>query len=221
MGRSHVAHLNGIPIFYERSGAGRPLVMVHGNGEDHGIFREAEALLRQSFDCILVDSRGHGRSGRVPELHYTDMAEDMLALLERLELRNVLFYGFSDGGIVGLLTASQTDRIGTLVVSGANLRPEGVKPGLLAQLRLRQLLRPDPLAALMLREPDIRDEQLRAIRCETLVLAGSRDLIRESETRHIANTIPEAKLRILEGEDHGSYIVHSETIARILLEYSF
>ena len=121
---------------------------------------------------------------------------------------------------MGLLTASQTDRIGTLVVSGANLRPEGVKPGLLARLRLRQLLRPDPLAALMLREPDIRDEQLRAIRCETLVLAGSRDLIRESETRHIANTIPEAKLRILEGEDHGSYIVHSEKIARILLEYS-
>ena len=214
-----IAHVNGVELYFEKTGSGRPLLMLHGNGEDHTIFREAAAKLSQRYTCYVLDSRGHGRSTRVAPLHYRDMAADVLDFLEAYELQNVLLYGFSDGGIVGLLTASQTDRIGTLVVSGANLRPEGVKPGLRARLRLRQLVRPDPLAALMLREPDIRDEQLRAIRCETLVLAGSRDLIRESETRHIAETIPEAKLRILEGEDHGSYIIHSETIADLILNF--
>ena len=52
----------------------------------------------------------------------------------------------------------------------------------------------------------------------TLVLAGSKDLIRESETRLIAESIPGARLRILKGEKHGSYIVHSTKIAAIIEE---
>ena len=51
------------------------------------------------------------------------------------------------------------------------------------------------------------------------MLAGSKDLIREKETRRIAAAIPGAQLQILEGEDHGSYIIHSETIADLILNY--
>ena len=54
------------------------------------------------------------------------------------------------------------------------------------------------------------------IKARTLVIAGSRDLIRESETRKIAESIPHAELMILKGEGHGSYIVHSTKIADIL-----
>ena len=50
----------------------------------------------------------------------------------------------------------------------------------------------------------------------TLVTAGSKDLIREDETRLIAKSIPGAKLMILEGEGHGTYIVHKTKIAEIL-----
>ena len=71
----------------------------------------------------------------------------------------------------------------------------------------------------MLREPSISDETLRAIRARTLVLAGSGDLILPEETRHIAAAIPGAQLRILEGEDHGSYIVHSTKIAELIRDF--
>lgn len=214
-----IANCGEVQLYYEKSGRGRPLVLVHGNGEDHSIFNEAVALLRERFTCYALDSRGHGRSSRDLPLHYRAMAADVCAFLEALELRDVLFYGFSDGGIVGLLAAGMTERITGLAVSGANLSPRGVKESLRLRIALENLLRPNPLLQLMLREPDISDEELRSIRAKTLVLAGSGDLIRERETRHIAETVPGASLRILPGEDHGSYIVHSEKIARILLAF--
>ena len=71
----------------------------------------------------------------------------------------------------------------------------------------------------MMTEPDLTYEQLAAIQTPTLVLAGSRDVIDEADTRFIAASIPGASLKILEGEDHDSYIVHSTKVAELILEY--
>ena len=71
----------------------------------------------------------------------------------------------------------------------------------------------------MLKEPHILAEDLAAIHARTLVVAGSRDIIREENTRFIAETIPGAELMILPGEDHGSYIVHSDRISQIILDF--
>ena len=186
--------VNGIQLFYTKTGQGRPLIMVHGNSEDHTIFDEAIGVLKEHFTCYAIDSRGHGKSSPCRELHYKDMAADMIAFMTELDLTDVAFYGFSDGGIVGLLAAMDSARITNLIVSGANISTKGTKLGF------------------------IQPAQLSAIRVPTLVLAGSRDLIRESETRLIAESIPGARLQILKGESHGSYIVHSTKIASIIEE---
>ncbi len=213
------AHVNGIDLYYEMTGSGRPLMMVHGNGEDHTIFDEAVGLLKDRFACFCVDSRGHGQSTQVSELHYDDMAADVIALIEALDLHEVAFYGFSDGGIIGLLAAARCDRITSLIVSGANLTPRGVKPWLRLMLRCMYLFRRDPKIRLMLREPDIPDSLLKSITARTLVLAGSKDLVVEKETRRIAAVIPGAKLSILPGEGHGTYIVHSERIGKLISDF--
>ena len=215
-----VANVNGVELFYEVSGAGRPLVMVHGNGEDHTIFDEAAEYLQQRYTCYRIDSRGHGESSPVSELHYADMAGDVIAFLEQLDLQNVIFYGFSDGGIIGLLAAAECQRITAVIVSGANLTPAGVKPGLRLLLRLIYIFNRDPKIRLMLREPHIGDETLGRIRAKTLVLAGSRDLVLERETRRIAAAIPGAKLKILDGQRHGSYIIHNETIGKLIADFA-
>ena len=214
-----IAKANGVELYYEKSGAGRPLLLVHGNGEDHSIFNEAVKELKRDFCCYTVDSRGHGRSSRVPTLHYENMADDMIAFMEALNLRDAVFYGFSDGGVVGLIAASRCARITTLIVSGANLSPKGVARKIRLSIWAWNLLKPDDKLALMLREPQISEDTLRAIRAETLVLAGSGDLILPEETRRIAAGIPGAKLQIVQGEDHGSYIVHSTRIAAIIREF--
>lgn len=215
-----IAEVNGINLYYEKNGEGRPLVMVHGNGEDHTIFDEAVRELREHYACYCLDSRCHGASTDTAELHYRDMATDVILFLRALDLKDVIFYGFSDGGIVGLMAASRCERITTLIVSGANTSPKAVKLWLRLVIRGSYLFKKDKKLALMLREPDIADEELRRIRASTLVLAGSGDLIPEKETRHIASLIPGAELQILKGEDHGSYIVHSTKIAGLIRDFA-
>ena len=207
---------NGIQIYYEVKGNGRPLILLHGNGEDHMIFDESAEVLAQQYTCYLVDSRGHGQSTSVAELHYQDMADDMIALMEKLDLNNVAFYGFSDGGIIGLLTAMRCDRITDLITSGANLTPNGVKPWLKRFIQGMYFLTKDPKMRLMLEEPHITRDELQNIHARTLILAGSHDAVKEKETLQIAEGVPNATLRIIDGETHGSYIVHSRKIADLL-----
>ena len=213
------AFVNGLRLFYACAGQGRPLVLLHGNCEDHGIFDEAVAVLRDHFTCYCLDSRGHGQSDRVDELHYEDMAADLLAFLEEPDLRDAVLCGYSDGGIVSLLAARRTDRIKDLIVCGANTHPRGLKRRAYRNICHEHRQDPDMYNAVMLREPHITAEHLAAIQARTLVVAGSRDIIRETDTRFIASTIPGAKLLILPGEDHGSYIDHSEKIAHIILDF--
>ena len=210
--------VNGIQLFYTKTGQGRPLIMVHGNSEDHTIFDEAIEVLKEHFTCYAIDSRGHGQSTPCRELHYKDMAQDMISFMTELDLSDVAFYGFSDGGIVGLYAAMSCGRITNLVVSGANITPKGTKLWFRLLIDGMSMIKRDPLIDLMKNEPNITTEELAGIKVRTLVLAGSRDLIRESETRTIAESIPGAQLRILKGESHGSYIVHSTRIAGILKE---
>jgi len=217
-----IARINDLELYYERSGcgeAGRPLLMLHGNGEDHTIFDKALPELTDRFDCYLIDSRGHGKSTPVDEFHYEEMAADMVGFMELLDLTDVVFYGFSDGGIIGLLAAGMSDRISELIISGANTSPAGLKRRLLLEFRLKYLFHKEALTRLMLKEPNINDSYLKGIQARTLVLAGSKDLIRLHHTRHIADSIPRAELRILEGEDHGSYIVHDSRIGNIIREW--
>lgn len=212
------ANVNGIKMYYVVHGSGRPLIMVHGNSEDQNIFYDARVLLSKHFTVYTVDSRGHGHSTRVEEFHYQDMADDMIEFMEQLDLQDVVFYGFSDGGIIGLLAAMRCSRIGMLITSGANLTPQGVKAPLRLFVKAAYAVTKDPKMKLMLVEPDIPVEDLAKIKVPTVVIAGEKDVVLEKETAKIAMSIPGAKLRILPGEGHGSYIVHKSRIADIILE---
>lgn len=211
--------LNDVTLSYEVIGHGKPMVFVHGNGEDHRIFDKTADVLKDQFTCYLVDSRGHGKSSEIASFHYREMAMDMILFMDKLGLQDVTFVGFSDGGIIGLLAAGMTRRITRLVVCGANTKPSGLKAHFLIGMRIANFFKRDPLIKLMLTEPDITDDELSRISAKTLVLAGSRDLIRREETDHIADTVPNAQEHILPGETHMSYVVHSDKLAHEILTF--
>ena len=212
--------VNNVNLYYEVAGSGAPLVMVHGNGETHAIFDKALPLLAEHFTCYLLDSRGHGQSQPVTEYHYADMAEDVFQFIQALHLEHVTYYGFSDGGIIGLLLAAKHPRLlEKMVISGANTRPDAVVKRIVRLFKVINFLHKNPLFELILTEPHITKEQLQAIETPTLVLAGSKDLVLEEDTRFIAESIPHATLKILPGESHTSYIVHKEKIAELILDY--
>ena len=212
--------LNGQIIYYEKTGEGSPVILVHGNNETHKIFDALIPQLSKKHTVYAIDSRGHGLSASVDEFHYDDMANDMIAFIQALDLINLAFYGFSDGGIVGLLAASKCPAMfSALAVSGANLTPSGWKFFSRLSVRLHYIKKKSPLISLMLKEPHISKSDLGKITIPTLVLAGSKDIIKKSETKRIAASIPDSILKILPGETHSSYVVHSPKLFPILDEF--
>ncbi|MGN0341911.1 MAG: alpha/beta fold hydrolase [Roseburia sp.] len=212
--------LNGQILYYEKTGEGQPFILVHGNGGSHEVFDVLTSQLSEHYTVYGIDSRGHGLSATPTELHYIDMAEDIAAFIDALELERPLFYGFSDGAIVGLLLASMyPSKLDKLMISGANLNPKDLKGSFYRHLKKEYKKNPRELHRLMLEEPNITEEDLHDITIPTLVLAGEKDLIKKKVTQKIAQHIEHATLVIVPGEDHGSYVEHSEKLYPLLMDF--
>lgn len=209
--------LNGQIIYYEKTGEGSPVILMHGNGETHKIFDVLIPKLAEKHTVYAMDSRGHGLSASAGEFHYEDMAEDVFSFVQALELVKPAFFGFSDGGIAGLIAASKHPALfSALAAGGANMTPSGLKFSARQNIRLSYLKKKDPLTGLMLKEPHITKADLSRIRIPTLILAGSKDMVKTSETKKIAAAIPDASLKILKDETHASYVVHSPKLFPLL-----
>lgn len=202
-----------IRLHYVERGAGVPLVLLHGNGEDGSYFVHQMDYFSQQYRVIALDTRGHGKSprGSAP-FTLEQFAQDLKDTLDRLGLTRVLLLGFSDGANIALIfTLRWPQYVEKLVLNGGNLDPKGVKWSVQLPIcmgyRLVCLLeaidrRAWPkreLLELMVKQPNLRPGQLSAILCPTLVVAGERDIIRGEHTVCIARSIPGAELAILPG----------------------
>ena len=210
---------NGIILHYEKAGNGPALIMSHCNSMSSRIFKRAVKILKERFTVYTVDSRDHGKSTKVKTLHYEDMAQDMYEFITNLEIEKPIFYGFSDGGIIGIILASQhPDLLSKLVISGASLSPESTKEAPMKFFKLWSHIDRSDKMQIMMREPNITDNMLKAITVPTFVTCGTNDLIKQSHTDHIAQTIPNATLKIFDGKSHSNYINNSPIIANYLME---
>ncbi len=216
-----LVHINGLTLHYEVAGEGKPVVLLHGNGEDHSIFGLlTEQLMDAGYRVYALDSRGHGANEPLEEYHYADMAEDVYEFIRAMKLTKPALYGHSDGGIIGLmLEIRHPGTLGALAISGTNLSPRGLIPGFIEEYTAINREHPDPLVTLMLTEPEIEAGELHRIRIPVLVTAGEHDLILRSETEIITSSLPNARMVIVPGEDHGSYIIGSRIMGELLLDF--
>lgn len=215
-----ILNINEIDLFYEKYGSGQPIILVHGNGENHNIFDKIIPMLSDYFTVYAVDLRGHGKSSKINEYNYQDMADDIICFVKELQLKNPIYYGFSDGGIIGLLIASQhQELLSHLIISGANTYPHGLKNKWYYLFKFMYLFNRDKKIKMMLTQPNISKDELKKITVPTLVLAGSNDMISENNTREIAQCIKNSTLNILEGETHSSYVVHSTKLFDLIKSF--
>lgn len=205
-------------LHYQQWGSGHPLILLHGNGEDLTIFNEAAQVLSERFCVYALDLPGHGRSHRPQVLHYRHIAQAIRSFIRSLGLEKPYLYGFSDGGIIGLMLAIDSPHLlSKLVISGANLEPEGLRLFTRMSTAVRCRLTGSEKAQMMLSEPYISTQSLGSITVPTFVTAGQFDCIKPAHTRLIAASIPGSRLDIFPGQLHGSYVVHSPKIAQYLL----
>jgi pimeloyl-ACP methyl ester carboxylesterase len=134
-GTGHYAEVNGINLYYEVHGAGRPLVLLHGGLGSGEMFGPILPALGERHQVIAVDLQGHGRTADIDRpIDIRLMADDIGALIGHLGLDKPDLVGYSLGGGVALLTAAKYPAsIGRLVAASANIRRDAIYPEMLAQ----------------------------------------------------------------------------------------
>lgn len=199
---------------YIERGSGFPLLLLHGNGEQCCYFEHQMEPFASHFRVLALDTRGHGQTPRgTAPFTIRQFADDLLAFMDRLGIEKAHLLGFSDGGNIAMVFALRhPERVERLILNGANLDARGVKAGVqlpievgyrIARLFARRnakALRNAEMLGLMVNDPNVRLEELAHITCPTLVVAGDKDMIKDSHTRLIASAIPGAQLAILHGD---------------------
>ena len=211
---------NNINIYYEVYGQGSPIILLHGNQETHKIFDKLIERLQINHTVYALDSRCHGKSDNPKDISYNLMAEDTIAFIKELKISKPTFYGFSDGGIIGLLIAiKEPELLSNLIVSGANINPDVFTTLDLILTKFFYFFTRSKFIKMMLYEPNISLEDLRKISIPVHVLAGEKDIIKLEHTKLIADNIKNSTLEIIKDENHGSYIIHSDKIYEIIKKY--
>lgn len=197
------ADVNGINLYYETYGTGRPMILLHGGLGSGEMFGPILPTLADHHRVILPDLQGHGRTGDIDRpLDVRLMADDVAALIDHLGLRKPDVVGYSLGGGVAFQVAVKyPEKVGRLVMASANIRRDAVFPEILRQqgqmsgaaaefmkdtpmYRLYQRVAPRPedfpklldkIGEAMAKDFDF-SEEVRGLRVPTLVVAADADM---------------------------------------------
>jgi len=197
------AKVNGINLYYETHGSGRPLILLHGGLMSSETFGPVLPQLSERHQVIAPDLQGHGRTADIDRpLDVRLMADDIAALIDHLELDKPDVVGYSLGGGVALQTAVKyPTKVRRLVMVSANLRPDAIYPEMRAQqgqvgsaaadfmketpmYQLYQRVAPRPedfprlldkIGAAMSKDFDFTDE-VRGLQMPTLVVCADADM---------------------------------------------
>src|SRR4051795_6933415 len=201
-GHGDYAEVNGLRLYVEMHGTGRPMILLHGGLGSGEMFGPILPTLAERHQVIAVDLQGHGRTADIDRpIDVRLMADDIGALIEHLDLDRPDLVGYSLGGGVALQTAVRhPEKVGRLVTASAHLRPDAVYPEIRAQqaqvsaaaaefmketpmYELYQRVAPRPedfprlldkIGAAMAVDFDFSDD-VRAVRVPTLVVAADCD----------------------------------------------
>lgn len=202
-----------ISLYYQEKGSGQPIFLLHGNGEDGTYFIHQVKFFSHKYRIITVDTRGHGKSPRgTAPFTMMQFAEDLNQLMSELNIPKAIILGFSDGANIAMIFALKYPRkVKALILNGGNLDARGIKRWIQIPIEIEYKIakifasksekarHKMELLWLMIYEPDLKPDELHSIHIPTLVIAGTRDMIKKKHTESIAENIPNAKLSIIKG----------------------
>lgn len=215
------ANIRGIKMYYEIYGTGEPILLIHGNSGSITDMTNQIEYFSKKYKVIVADSRDHGKTldtlSMTDTLSYEMMADDYNSLLDFLQVDSVNVIGWSDGGINGLLLAMNHPRkVKKLVSMGANLWSDttALDPFFHNIFKMQySMMQKRPMTTenkvilrhykLIMTQPNISTQQLKKIKCPTLVVAGDHDAVKVQHTALIAQSIPNSNLWIAPNAGHG------------------
>ncbi|PSL42697.1 pimeloyl-ACP methyl ester carboxylesterase [Chitinophaga niastensis] len=226
----HYAMVNGLKMYYEIHGSGRPLVLLHGGGSTIiSTFGRILPELAKTHQVIAVELQAHGHTPDINRpLSFEQDADDVATLLKQLHIEKADFMGFSNGGTTTLQIAIRhPELVNKLVLASAIYKRNGLQPGFFEGFSHATLesmpqplkkayleANPDPKGlqamfdrdvARMIAFKDISDADIQAIQAPALVINGYTDGVLPEHALALSRALPHAQLAILPG-GHGEYI---------------
>ncbi len=224
------ADVNGIKMYYEIHGEGKPLVLIHGGGSTiETTFGRILPEFAKKYKVFAVELQNHGHSSSRNEAEtFEQDADDVAALLKQLNISKAFIFGFSNGGSTTLQIAIRhpdiADKI--IVASGAYLR-DGFIPGFFDMMQNASLenmpqplkdaflkVNPDKAALKNMHDKDAErmrtfkdwgDADLASIKARALIINGDKDVVTNEHAVKMQKLIPNAQLVILPGA-HGAFL---------------
>ena len=214
----YYARINGINLYYETYGKGKPLIMLHGNGGSIADFKYQVPFFERQYRVIAIDSRLHGKSGGASDtLSYDMMVADFAELLDYLKIDSAYVLGWSDGGIDGLILAMHfPKKVSKLAITGANIVSDttAVYAADIEQMKHTVMTstseKEKTLNRMIIYQPHIPYSDLKKIHCPVLVMAGDKDVIKPEHTLKIYQSLPSASLCIFPDSYHHVCQQHPE-----------
>ncbi len=227
-----ILKLKNADLYYEVYGEGEPLFLLHGNSGSIKDFYQQIPVLSKQYKVIVMDTRAQGKSidKTKNDFNYKIFADDVKSLADHLGLQKINIAGWSDGGNTGLEFALKYPKnLNRLVTIDANAFPDGVDQELLNNFNIKYKvlqLQNSPekqnerrLLKLMLKEPNISEKQLNKIQNKVLVIAGEKDVIKQSHTEFLAKQIPNSELKIYKDATHMIPFENAEQLNQDILEF--
>ncbi len=221
------ASVNGLKMYYEIQGTGRPLVLLHGGVCTIEVcLGKIRAPLAKSWKTIAIEQQGHGRTADVDRpLSYEQMAEDTAALLRQLKVGNADFFGYSMGGSIALAIAMRhPDLVRKVVIIGTPYNNDGLIPGLVENFKnlkpeeIPQEFRdayaktsPHPekwpllvekIKSMLLDSKGFRPEEMKSIQAPAMVMIGDADIVRPEHAVEMYRLLPHGQLGVLPASTH-------------------
>lgn len=221
-----------IKHYFIEKGCGESLILLHGNGENCGYFQGQIDVFARRYHVYALDTRGHGRTPRGDKpFTIRQFADDLLCFMDDHHIERAHLLGFSDGGNIAMVFAIQhPNRVDRLILNGANLNASGVKRSTQIPIEIGYCIAKlfsdksesarlnAEMLGLMVNDPNVTPEELKMIQARTLVIAGTKDMIRGSHTRLIAECIPDSHLVFVNGS-HFIANKKPKEFNRVVLEF--
>ncbi|MEU4192311.1 alpha/beta hydrolase [Kribbella sp. NPDC026611] len=213
--------LNGVQMWYDDSGTGEPLVLLHGGLTDNRDFAGNLDVLADHFRLLMPERRGHGHTPDVPGPFAVDvLADDTAAFIEKLTDGPVRLAGYSAGAVVALRTAvHRPELVERLVLISGAFHPDGMilRPSLDAPpppplLAAYAEVSPDgadhfgEVIAKVVRSVEedrpLTTDELATVTCPALVVAADDDLVSLEHTIAMYRALPASQLAVVPGTSH-------------------
>jgi pimeloyl-ACP methyl ester carboxylesterase len=239
------SEVNGIKMYYEIYGEGKPLVLIHGGGSTiQSNFGQVIQLFAKNRKVIAVELQAHGRtSDRGKDSSFEQDADDVAALLKNLNIDKADFFGFSNGGTTTIQIALRHPELVDKIVLGSTLckrngvpapffdfmkqasianMPQELKDAYMAVTPNADGLQimHDRDAKRMVNFKDIPDAQIKSIKAQTLIIIADKDVITPEHAIEMHRQIAGSELAIVPGV-HGEYIGEITTLKSNSREAAF